>query len=60
MEAEVVSMCINMFNGDSNCCGVVSEQMLKTKELKLKIFYLDFSHVRTLSLLVLDKYLTLP
>lgn len=33
MEAEVVSMCINMFNGDSNCCGVVSEQMLKTKEL---------------------------
>ena len=23
MEAEVVRMCINMFNGDENCCGTV-------------------------------------
>ncbi|XP_057297866.1 sphingosine-1-phosphate lyase 1-like [Hydractinia symbiolongicarpus] len=24
MEAEVVSMCVNMFNGDENCCGTMT------------------------------------
>lgn len=28
MEAEVVRMCLNMFHGDSNACGVVSLYIL--------------------------------
>lgn len=34
MEAEVVSMCVNMFNGDENCCGTVSIPFLSSFPLR--------------------------
>lgn len=39
MEAEVVQMCVNMYNGDSNCCGVMTTGGTESILLAMKCYH---------------------